>query len=59
MPSTSAKQHRTMEAAAHDKKFSMKVGIPQGVAKEYVLADQRTQRMHIKKHFGGASRGGA
>ena len=39
MPSKSAKQHRFMEAAAHDKKFAAKAGIKQGVAKEFVAAD--------------------
>jgi hypothetical protein len=29
-----------MAAAAHDPTFAAKVGIPQGVAKEYNLADQ-------------------
>jgi hypothetical protein len=28
-----------MRAAAHDKKFAKKVGIPQKVAKEFVKAD--------------------
>lgn len=44
MPSKSPAQHRTMEAAAHDKEFSNKVGIPQSVAREFVEADER------KKH---------
>jgi hypothetical protein len=42
MPSTSAKQARTMAAAAHDPKFAAKVGIPQNVAREFNRADQRT-----------------
>lgn len=41
MPSTSAKQHRTMEAAAHDPAFAKKMGIPQGVARDFVAADKR------------------
>jgi hypothetical protein len=41
MPSKSAKQARTMRAAAHDPGFAKKVGIPQKVAREYVKADQR------------------
>lgn len=57
MPSKSDKQHRTMEAAAHNPGFAMKVGIPAGVAKEFVRADQRTQAAHIKRHFGGRGRG--
>ena len=41
MPSKSAKQKRTMAAAAHDPAFAKKVGIPQKVAKEFNRADQR------------------
>jgi expansin (peptidoglycan-binding protein) len=41
MPSKSAKQHRFMEAAAHNPKFAKKAGIPVAVAKEYVKADAR------------------
>lgn len=40
MPSKSAKQARTMRAAAHDPKFAKKMGIPQNVAREYVEADK-------------------
>jgi hypothetical protein len=47
MPSTSAKQKRFMAAAAHDKDFAKKAGIPQTVAKEFVAADQR---MAPEKH---------
>lgn len=41
MPSKSAKQARTMRAAAHDPKFARKMDIPQRVAKEFVAADKR------------------
>lgn len=41
MPSKSAKQKRTMAAAAHDPKFAKKVGIPQKVAREFSRADQK------------------
>jgi len=41
MPSTSAKQKRTMRAAAHNPQFAQKMGIPQKVAREYERADQR------------------
>lgn len=41
MPSKSAKQARTMRAAAHDKGFAKKLNIPQKVAREYVRADQK------------------
>jgi len=39
MPSVSEKQHRMMEAVAHDPKFAKKVGVPQKVGKEYAAAD--------------------
>lgn len=39
MPSTSDKQHRFMEKADHDPAFAKKVGVPQKVAKEFVMAD--------------------
>lgn len=44
MPSKSAKQARTMRAAAHDRAFAKKLGIPQSVAREYVKADQRKKK---------------
>lgn len=44
MPSKSKKQERTMRAAAHDKEFARKVGIPQGTAREYARADKRKKR---------------
>lgn len=40
MPSKSAKQARTMAAAAHNPKFAKRVGIPQKVAKEFNRADK-------------------
>lgn len=43
MPSTSGKQHRAMEAAAHGKST---LGIPKKVAQEFVKADKG-------KHFSG------
>lgn len=49
MPSTSAKQARTMAAAAHDPKFAKKVGIPTGVAKEFNKADAKTGILRRKK----------
>jgi hypothetical protein len=42
MPSVSAKQARTMAAAAHNPAFAKKVGIPQGVAKDFNKADKGT-----------------
>ena len=41
MPSTSKKQHRTMQAAAHNPAFAKKVGIPPSVASEFVAADKK------------------
>lgn len=41
MPSKSAKQKRTMAAAAHNPAFAKKVGIPQKVAKEFNRADKK------------------
>lgn len=43
--STSQKQARTMAAAAHDPKFAKKVGIKQGVAKEFNKADTGTKQL--------------
>lgn len=40
MPSKSAKQARTMRAAAHDPEFAKKIGIPTKVAKEFTAADK-------------------
>lgn len=52
MPSKSAKQHRFMEIAAHDKSFAKKADIPQSVAREFVAADSRKdRRMNIAKHL--------
>jgi hypothetical protein len=44
MPSTSAKQHRFMEAVAHNPKFAKKAGVPQKVGKEFASADERKAR---------------
>lgn len=41
MPSKTAKQRRTMAAAAHDPKFAKKMGIPVKVAKEFNRADKK------------------
>lgn len=40
MPSKTAKQARTMRAAAHDPAFAKKIGIPTSVAKEFSAADK-------------------
>lgn len=44
MPSKSAKQHRLMEAVAHDPTFAKKVGIPQKVGKDFAAADKAKGR---------------
>ena len=49
MPSKSAKQHRFMEAAAHNPAFAKKAGISQKVAKEFVSADKATVKPKSKK----------
>jgi len=45
MPSKSAKQARTMAAAAHNPKFAKKVGIPTKVAKDFNQADKGTGKI--------------
>ena len=49
MPSSSAKQARTMAAAAHNPKFAKKMGIPESVAKEFNAADKGTGILKRKK----------
>jgi len=40
VPSHSAKQHRFMEAVAHNPSFAKKAGIPQSVGKDFSNADK-------------------
>ena len=40
MPSTSVKQHRFMEAVAHNPAFAKKAGVPQSVGKDFSEADK-------------------
>jgi hypothetical protein len=40
MPSTSGKQHKFMEAIAHNKAFAKKVGVPQSVGQDFSNADK-------------------
>ena len=40
MPSVSGKQHRFMEAVAHNPSFAKKAGVPQSVGKEFSNADK-------------------
>ena len=56
MPSTSAKQARTMAAAAHNPKFAKKMGIPQGVAREFNQADAKTGILRKKRKKDGSSK---
>lgn len=49
MPSTSAKQHRFMQAAAHNSEFARKAGIPQSVAKEFAAADKGRKFARVKR----------
>ena len=49
MPSKSAKQKRLMQAAAHNKEFAKKVGVPQAVAKEFSMADKMYPNQGKKK----------
>lgn len=42
MPSKTAKQARTMAAAAHNPQFAKKLGIPRKVAKDFSQADTGT-----------------
>lgn len=40
MPSKSAKQHRFMQAVAHNPEFARKVDVPQSLGAEFVAADK-------------------
>ena len=51
MPSTSAKQHRFMQAVAHSPSFAKKVGVSQSVGKDFAAADQG-------RKFGSGGRAG-
>jgi len=49
MPSTSAKQHRFMEAIAHSPKFAEKAGVSPSVGKDFVAADKKAGKFQKKK----------
>jgi hypothetical protein len=49
MPSKSKSQAKLMAAAAHNKGFAKKVGIPVKVAKEFNRADKKTGILRGKK----------
>lgn len=61
MPSSSAKQHRFMEAIAHSPEFAKKAGVPQKVGKDFAKADlakaggnkKRMRDMYRKKKSDG------
>jgi hypothetical protein len=40
MPTTSKKQHKFMEAVAHNPSFAKKVGVPQSVGQDFSNADK-------------------
>jgi len=41
MPSQCAKQHRFMQAVAHNPEFAKKAGVPQSVGEHFTEADKR------------------
>lgn len=49
MPSTSEKQRRFMQAAAHNPEFAKKAGIPQSVAQEFNQADKQKLAKALRK----------
>lgn len=49
MPSVSAKQARTMRAAAHNPALAKKMDIPQSVAQDFVAADKRAGKYQGRK----------
>jgi hypothetical protein len=52
MPSTSAKQHRFMEAIAHSPEFAKKAGVPQSVGKDFAAADKKAGMTKPDKRYG-------
>lgn len=49
MPSSTAKQARTMAAAAHNPAFAKRLGIPRSVAKDFNEADAKTGILRKKR----------
>ena len=49
MPSSSAKQHRFMEAIAHSPEFAKKAGVPQSVGQDFADADEQSGNYTKKK----------
>lgn len=56
MPSSSSRQHRFMEAVAHDPKFARKAGVSQGVGKDFVAADKKAAKYQGSQSRTKASR---
>lgn len=44
MPSKTPAQKRLMQAAAHNKAFAKKVGVPVKVAKKFVAEDKKAKK---------------
>lgn len=57
MPSKSPAQARLMAAAAHDKGFAKRAGVPQKVAREFNQADAGTGIIKPKKAHAPGFRG--
>lgn len=57
MPSKSGKQHRLMEAVAHDPGFAKKAGIPQSVGKEFASADKQSRKRFPIAHHRARNNG--
>lgn len=51
MPSSSEKQHRFMEAVAHDKEFAKKAGVPQDVGKDFAEADKGKKKSRLNRLY--------
>lgn len=49
MASKTLAQHKLMLAAAHNKSFAKKAGIPMSVAKDFVAADKKAGKFKAKK----------
>lgn len=58
MPSSTPKQARTMAGAAHNPAFAKKMGIPQGVAKDFNQADMRQKQGQLATALRGKNQGG-
>ncbi len=52
MPSRSKAQHNFMEMIAHDAAAAHRVGVPQGVGKDFVSADTGKKMSKLPVHAG-------